>query len=242
MEKQEIIYEGKAKILYTTEDPNIVIQYFKDDATAFNAQKKGSIRNKGILNNRISSTLFEFLQSRNIPTHYLKRLGDREMLVRRVEIIPLEVVFRNVVAGSLAKRVGLPEGSALALPILELYYKNDVLGDPMVNDDHALVLGWALENELELMKALAWQANHALTLYFKERGVLLIDGKLEFGRDCAGQIILADEISPDGLRLWDAKTFDKLDKDRFRRDLGGIEQAYERVYELVCGEKFERLS
>lgn len=233
----EKLYEGKAKILYRTADPDVLIQYFKDDATAFNAQKKGTIHNKGILNNRISSRIFEMIAAQGIPTHYLERVSDREMRVKRVEIIPVEFVFRNIVAGSLAKKLGMAEGAALASPVFELYYKDDALGDPMINDDHVLAFGWATAGELATMRELGKKINQLLTRYFKERGILLVDGKLEFGRDAQGKVILADEITPDGMRLWDAVTQEKLDKDRFRRDLGNIEEAYERIDQLVCGEK-----
>jgi len=234
--KQNLCYEGKAKILYTTDDPTVLIQYFKDDATAFNAQKKGTIVNKGVLNNQISSRIFELLAAAHIPTHYLGHLSEREMLVKRVEIIPVEFVFRNRVAGSLAKRLGLEEGTPLARPVFELYYKDDALGDPFINDDHVLVFGWASAAELTRMRELGEAVNTYLRRFFEARGIVLVDGKLEFGRDATGTVILADEITPDGLRLWDAKTHEKLDKDRFRRDLGHIEEAYHRIFNLVCGD------
>lgn len=236
IKKETQLYEGKAKVLFSTADPSLLIQYFKDDATAFNAQKKGTIANKGILNNRISSRIFQLLAQENIPTHYVETLSDREMLVKKVDIVPVEFVFRNVVAGSLAKRLGLEEGLSLRQPVFELYYKNDALGDPFINDDHVLTFGWATADELQTMRALGQKINHFLKRFFHDRGILLVDGKLEFGRDSSGKIILADEITPDGLRLWDAQTNEKLDKDRFRRDLGHIEEAYERIHHLVCGD------
>lgn len=235
MKTGEKLYEGKAKILYKTDDPDLILQYFKDDATAFNAQKKGTIDNKGILNNAISSRIFQLLETEAIPTHFIEQLSEREMLVKKVEIIPIEYVFRNVVAGSLSKRLGIPEGTVLKQPIFELYYKDDALGDPMVNEDHARALGWATDGELAVMRELAEKVNAILKAYFDERGILLVDGKLEFGRGSDSRVLLADEITPDGLRLWDSATHEKLDKDRFRRDLGNVSEAYQRVHALVCG-------
>lgn len=235
VEKREKIYEGKAKILYTTEDPGLLIQYFKDDATAFNAQKKGTIESKGILNNRISSRIFTYLEERGIRTHFVRRLSDREMLVKRLEIVPVEVVVRNVVAGSLAQRLGMPEGGSLKVPVLEFYYKKDELGDPMINEFHVAAFDMASAAEVATIKEAALAVNRHLLPFFDERNLLLVDFKLEFGR-CRGEILLGDEITPDGCRLWDKASREKMDKDRFRRDLGKVEEAYQEVSRRVCGE------
>ncbi|HEV8662324.1 MAG TPA: phosphoribosylaminoimidazolesuccinocarboxamide synthase [Candidatus Methylomirabilis sp.] len=235
MERRAQIYEGKAKILYETDDPDLLIQYFKDDATAFNAQKRGTIVGKGVMNNRISATLLTHLAEHGVPTHFVKVLSDREMLVKRLQMIKIEVVVRNVVAGSLAKRFGLSEGQALAEPVLEYYYKDDALGDPMINDSHIRMLRLATGPEMEAIMDGALRVNELLTEHLDRRGILLVDFKLEFGR-CRGEILLGDEITPDGCRLWDKATREKLDKDRFRRDLGGVEEAYAEVLRRVCGE------
>lgn len=232
---KEKLYEGKAKVLYATEDPGMVIQYFKDDATAFNAQKRGTIVEKGIMNNAISSRIFVELEKIGVPTHFVKKLSDREMLVRKLEIVPVEVVVRNVIAGSLSKRMGRPEGEVLAHPILELYFKDDALGDPMINDDHIAVFKLATPAEMTEIRKQAFKVNEFLCTFFDKRGITLVDFKLEFGR-CNGKILLGDEITPDGCRLWDKTTGEKLDKDRFRRDLGNVEDAYHRVLDLVTGE------
>jgi phosphoribosylaminoimidazole-succinocarboxamide synthase len=229
MEKGELIYEGKAKRVYATSDPNYVIQYFKDDATAFNAKKRGTIASKGILNNAISEIFFQLLAAHGVPTHFVERLNDREMLVKRLEIVPVETVVRNIVAGSLAKRLGLEEGKSLPAPILEYYYKSDALDDPMINRWHATVLGMATEAELETIDRLALQTNAVLRPFLEARGLLLVDMKLEFGRH-QGAILLGDEICPDTCRFWDAATRKKLDKDRFRQDLGEVEEAYQEVH------------
>ncbi len=234
MTKGKLLYEGKAKQIFATEDPDLVIQRFKDDATAFNAQKRGSIEGKGIFNNAISATLFELLTRHGIPNHFVRRLNEREMLVQRVRIVPVEMVVRNIVAGSLAKRLGLEEGRELPRPILEYYYKSDALGDPMINQWHITVLGMASEAELQRMDELALRVNEILRSFFQERSLLLVDFKLEFGR-FHGDLLLADEISPDTCRFWDAHTREKLDKDRFRFDLGQVEQAYAEVHRRVCG-------
>ncbi|HTK91089.1 MAG TPA: phosphoribosylaminoimidazolesuccinocarboxamide synthase [Verrucomicrobiae bacterium] len=232
MEKRDKIYEGKAKIVYTTDKPGLVIQYFKDDATAFNAEKRGTIVGKGVVNNRMSATIFERLGKSRIPTHYVATLSDREMLCRRLDIIKIETIVRNVVAGSLAKRTGLPEGTAIRQPIVELYLKSDPLGDPMINDDHVRMLKLAAPRELTWIKRTALRINTVLVPYLRKKQLLLVDFKLEFGR--AGKtLLLGDEISPDTCRLWDATTREKLDKDRFRRDLGGVEEAYQEVYRRV---------
>ncbi len=232
MEKRDKIYEGKAKILYTTDDPDLLIQYFKDDATAFNAAKKGSIDQKGIINNKISTKIFGMLESHGVTTHFVKSLSDREMLVKRVTIVPLEVIIRNRAAGSLCRLLGLAEGTNLACPTIEFSYKEDKLGDPMVNEYHIRALKFATDAEMEKIKALAFKINDALREFFKSLNIELIDFKLEFGK-YKNDIILADEISPDTCRLWEVGTGEKLDKDRFRRDLGNIEQAYQEVLRRV---------
>lgn len=234
MERRARIYEGKVKIQYETDDPDLLIQYFKDDATAFNAAKRGTIVGKGVMNNRISATLLAHVAEHGVPTHFVKVLSDREMLVKRLQIIKIEVVVRNIVAGSLAKRLGLPEGQALAEPVLEFFYKDDALGDPMINDYHIRMLRLASGAEMEAIVDGAFRVNELLTEYFDRRGILLVDFKLEFGRH-KGEILLGDEITPDGCRLWDKATHEKMDKDRFRRDLGGVEEAYAEVLRRVCG-------
>src|SRR5215208_208232 len=226
------VYEGKAKILYEGPEPGTLIVHYKDDTTAFNNQKKEVIDGKGVLNNRISELIFSKLNDIGVPTHFLKRLNMREQLIRSVEIIPLEVVVRNVAAGSLAKRLGLTEGTALPRSIIEFYYKNDELGDPMVSEEHVTAFGWATPQEIDDIMALAIRINDFLSGLFLGIGIRLVDFKLEFGRLYEGEmmrIVLADEISPDSCRLWDMKTNDKLDKDRFRRDLGGLVEAYQDV-------------
>ena len=232
IEQREKMYEGKAKIVYATSRPDVVIQYFKDDATAFNALKRGTILGKGVVNNRMSATLFEVLGRRGVPTHYLATLSEREMLCRKLDIIKIETIVRNVVAGSLAKRTGLEEGTDLKEPIVELYYKSDPLGDPMLNDEHVQLLKLGTPHELAWMKRMARRINVVLRPHLRKRGLLLVDFKLEFGR-AGKRLYLGDEISPDTCRLWDAQTRGKLDKDRFRRDLGGVEEAYQEVYRRV---------
>lgn len=235
MPKGTLIYEGKAKQLYETDRPDHVIQYFKDDATAFNAQKRGTIVEKGIVNNKVSERLFRLLQEGGVPTHFVDRLSDREMLTRRVSIIPLEVVVRNVVAGSLAKRLGLKEGEAIVPPLVEFYYKNDALGDPLINDEHIRLMKLAEPSVVADIKQRALRINTLLVPFFRDRGMVLVDFKLEFGFDSEGKVILADEISPDTCRFWDQKTGESMDKDRFRKDLGKIEEAYQEVLKRVCG-------
>lgn len=236
MKTLQKIYEGKAKTLFTTEDPLLLIQYFKDDATAFNAQKRGTIVNKGVINCAVSSTLFQFLETQGIKTHFVNKLSDREMLVKKVEIVPVEVVVRNYLAGSLAKRTGKPEGEKIEETLVEWYYKNDALGDPMVTKDHIRVFKWATDAELKKIETLARKINGLLVPYFEKRGMKLVDYKLEFGR-YNGEILLADEITADGCRLWDLKTGEKMDKDRFRLDLGKIEESYQEVYKRVVEAK-----
>ncbi|MBL7081368.1 MAG: phosphoribosylaminoimidazolesuccinocarboxamide synthase [Candidatus Omnitrophica bacterium] len=232
MKKRRKLYEGKAKILYATDEPHLLIQYFKDDATAFDAMKRGVISDKGHCNNQISARLFCVLEKNHIPTHFVKRLGEREMLVKRVKIIPLEVTMRNIVAGGMSKRLGLDEGKKLKQPVLEYHYKSDALHDPLINDDHILVLGIVREKELDLIKEMSFKINKVLRRFFGQRNLELVDFKLEFGR-FKKRILLADEISPDTCRLWDKKTKQKLDKDRFRRDLGNVKEAYKEVLKRV---------
>lgn len=230
MQKLEKIYEGKAKQLYTTSDANLLIQYFKDDATAFNAQKKATIDRKGVLNNVISEYIMLEAAKIGIPTHFVQRLNEREQLVRRMKIIPLEVIIRNVAAGSMAKRLGLNEGLELSAPVFEICYKDDALQDPLINDDHAInVLKVVTKEQLAEIKNHSLKINQLLSKIFSDINIKLIDFKIEFGFDFQGKINLADEISPDSCRLWDKTTSEKLDKDRFRRDLGGLVEAYEEV-------------
>jgi phosphoribosylaminoimidazole-succinocarboxamide synthase len=235
MNKGEMLYEGKAKQVYATDDPEQVIVIYKDDATAFNGAKRGAITGKGALNNRMTAIFFQLLEGKGIRTHFVEALSDREQLVRRVTIIPIEVVTRNIAAGSLSKRLGLPEGAELARPIVELYYKDDALGDPLINDDHIAILNLATPEQVEHIRAQALAVNAALREYLAERHVLLVDFKLEFGTDAQGNILLADEISPDTCRFWDAETREKLDKDRFRQDLGGVEDAYQEMFRRLGG-------
>ena len=278
------LYEGKAKILYATDDADLVIQYFKDDATAFNAQKRGTIMDKGVCNNRISSALFTYLERRGVPTHFVKQLDDRSMLVKRLEIVPLEVTIRNITAGGMAKLLGIEEGIVLKQPVFEWHYKSDALGDPLINDDHILAMGWATAQELRHIQEQSFKVNEALSAFFNQRQIDLVDFKLEFGRFCPSRgtppknvggvgeeipmaqpegrpsrgtpptagpatgmprpqveassttILLGDEISPDTMRLWEHGTKRKLDKDRFRRDLGSVEEAYQEVLRRVLGE------
>jgi phosphoribosylaminoimidazole-succinocarboxamide synthase len=229
VETRAKLYEGKAKIVYETNQPGTIIQHFKDDATAFNALKKGTICGKGVINNRMSAVLFERLKRARVPTHYLATLSDREMLCRRLDIILIETIVRNVVAGSLAKRTGLEEGTPIKQPIVELYYKSDPLGDPMLNDEHVRMLRLATPAELAWMKRTALNVNAVLKPHLARRGLLLVDFKLEFGRQ-GRKLYLGDEISPDTCRIWDSQSKERLDKDRFRRDLGGVEEAYQEVY------------
>jgi len=232
MVKKDKIYEGKAKILYTTDNPDYLIQYFKDDATAFDATKRGTILEKGICNNRISAKIFEMLEIKGIPVHFVKLLNDREMLVKRVEIILVEVTIRNIVAGGMSKLLGLEEGIVLDPPVLEYHYKDDKLHDPLINDYHILALKIANKKELDEISDYSFKINEALKEFFAKKNLILVDFKLEFGRH-KGKVILADEISPDTCRLWDKDTKQKLDKDRFRRDLGGVEDAYQEVLKRV---------
>lgn len=233
MERLEKIYEGKAKIIYNTSDPDLVIQYFKDDASAFNGVKKGTIVDKGVMNNHISSRIFQYLESEGVETHFVETLNDREMLVKKLDIIPVEVVLRNIAAGSLCKRLGIEEGRVLEKPILEFFYKSDPLGDPMINECHVDVFGWATKQEVEILKSEGLKINNLMMKFFKERNIRLVDFKLEFGRH-KGKVLLGDEISPDGCRLWHWETNEKMDKDRFRFNLGNVEEKYQEVYNLIC--------
>lgn len=235
MEKGQLLYEGKAKRLYATEDMNILFVAYKDSATAFNGEKKAEIDGKGLLNNRITSLIFGKLEGAGIASHFVEQISDTEQLVRKVDIIPIEVVVRNLAAGSLAKRLGFEEGTPLKRPIVEFYYKDDNLGDPMITTEHIDILGIATENEVQQLYTKALQVNEVLKPMFADVGVELIDFKLEFGRTSDGEVLLADEISPDTCRLWDAKTKQKLDKDVFRRDLGSITEVYEIILEKLGG-------
>lgn len=232
VKKGDKIYEGKAKILYTTDDPNLLIQYFKDDATAFNAAKKGTVGDKGIMNNKISTKVFEFLSSQGIPTHFEKNLNDREMLIKKVEIVLIEVIIRNRAAGSLCRLLGLEEGAKIEKPILEFCYKRDDLGDPLINEDHVQMLKIATPEEVKTIRDYTHKINELMSKFFDNLNLELIDFKLEFGRH-NGQIILADEISPDTCRLWEKGTGKKFDKDRFRHDMGNIQEAYQEVLDRV---------
>ncbi len=233
MQKKELLYEGKAKKVYRTEDPEVYIVSYKDDATAFNGLKKGTIVGKGVVNNRMSNFMFRLLEKQGIRTHYIEELNDRETSVKKVSIVPLEVIIRNTAAGSLAKRLGLPEGTPMKTPVLEYSYKNDELGDPMVNDYHILAMELATREELDRIAAMSFKINEIMVEFFKGVGVDLIDFKIEFGKTSDGEIILADEISPDTCRFWDVNTHEKLDKDRFRRDMGGVEEAYEEMMKRI---------
>jgi len=231
-QKLEMFYEGKAKKLYSTTDPDLVIAYFKDDATAFNAKKRGTIEDKGVMNNLMSELFFTLLERNGVRTHFVRRLGEREMLCRRLEIIPAETVVRNLVAGSMAKRLGREEGERLKYPIVEYYYKSDPLDDPLIYPEHAILFGWATQGELDAIHAMALKVNDILSRFLDERGVILVDFKLEFGRH-HGKVLLGDEICPDTCRFWDKATLKKLDKDRFRRDLGDVEGAYQEMLRRV---------
>ncbi|MBS6217000.1 MAG: phosphoribosylaminoimidazolesuccinocarboxamide synthase [Clostridiales bacterium] len=236
MEKTTQLYEGKAKKVYATEDPDLVIVSYKDDATAFNGLKKGTITGKGAINNRMTNNLMRRLEANGVPTHFVEELSDRETVVKKVSIVPLEVIVRNLSAGSFAKRYGVEEGIVFDEPTIEFSYKNDDLGDPLLNSYHALALKLATREEIALITKYAFMVNDLLKGFMKEIGIDLVDFKLEFGKTADGQIVLADEISPDTCRLWDEKTHEKLDKDRFRRDLGGAEEAYEEVMRRLMGE------
>lgn len=236
MKKLEQLYEGKAKKVFATDDPNVVLVDYKDDATAFNGLKKGTISGKGVINNRVTNYLMQMLEKEGVPTHFVKELSDRETVVKKVSIVPLEVIIRNISAGSFAKRYGVEEGIVFDEPTIEFSYKNDDLGDPLINSYHALALKLATKEEIETIKTLAFKVNEILKKYFLGLGIELVDFKLEFGRTHDGKIVLADEISPDTCRFWDSKTHEKLDKDRFRRDLGHVEDAYIEIRKRLLGE------
>ena len=233
MEKKEQLYEGKAKKVFATDDPNLVIVSYKDDATAFNGEKKGTIAGKGAINNVMSNHMFQLLEQQGVPTHFVEQLSDRETVVKKVSIVPLEVIVRNISAGSFAKRYGVKEGIVFDEPTFELSYKNDDLGDPLMNDYHAIALKLATREEIELIKSMTFKVNEVMKQYFDTLNVTLVDFKLEFGKTADGTIVLADEISPDTCRLWDKTTGEKLDKDRFRRDMGGVEEAYQEIMKRV---------
>lgn len=232
MEKKELLYEGKAKKVFTTDNPDVLIVDYKDDATAFNGLKKGTITGKGVVNNRMTNRVFQLLEEKGVPTHFVEELSDRETAVKKVEIVPLEVIIRNIAAGSFSKRLGVPEGTKFSAPTIEFSYKNDDLGDPLINDYFAIALNLATREEIDTITKYAFKVNEVLKEYFLQANIELVDFKIEFGR-YHGQIILADETSPDTCRLWDAETHEKLDKDRFRRDLGNVEEAYNEVFKRL---------
>ena len=235
MEKKEQLYEGKAKKVFATDDANLVIVDYKDDATAFNGEKKGTITGKGVINNVMSNHMFQLLEQQGVPTHFVEQLSERETLVKKVYIVTLEVIIRNISAGSFAKRFGVEEGIVFDEPTIEFSYKNDELGDPLMNAYHAIALKAATREEIETIKAMAFKVNEVMKQYFDTLNVILVDFKLEFGKTADGKIVLADEISPDTCRLWDKTTKEKLDKDRFRRDMGGVEEAYQEIMKRVMG-------
>lgn len=235
MEKKELLYEGKAKKVYATDKADEVVVYYKDDATAFNGVKKGQIEDKGELNNSITSMLFELVEKNGVKTHFIEKLNDREQLCKKVDIVPLEVIVRNVAAGSMAKRLGLEEGSPLKTTVFEICYKNDDYDDPLINDTHAVAIGLSTFEELKTIYAMTDKVNEILKEFFLKQNIKLIDFKLEFGRYSDGEILLADEISPDTCRLWDATTNEKLDKDRFRRDMGNVKEAYVEILKRIAG-------
>lgn len=234
--KMEQLYEGKAKKVYSTNNPDLVIVDYKDDATAFNGEKKGTISGKGVINNRMTNYMFKMLEKEGVPTHLVEEISDRETIVKKVSIVPLEVIIRNVAAGSFSKRMGVEEGTKLLTPILEFSYKNDDLGDPFINDYYALALGLATKEEIDTIAKYAFKVNEFMVNFFKKLNIDLIDFKIEFGKTSDGTIILADEISPDTCRFWDSTTHEKLDKDRFRRDMGNVEEAYQEIMKRLMGE------
>ena len=236
MEKKEQLYEGKAKKVFATDDPEKVIVSYKDDATAFNGLKKGQIAGKGVINNVMSNHMFQMLEQQGVPTHYVEQLSERETVVKKVSIVPLEVIVRNISAGSFAKRYGVEEGIVFDAPTIEFSYKNDELGDPLLNSYHARALKLATAEEIETIKSMSFKINEVMKAYFDKLNIILVDFKLEFGKTADGTIVLADEISPDTCRLWDKDTKEKLDKDRFRRDLGGVEEAYQEIMRRLMGE------
>ena len=234
--KKEQLYEGKAKKVFATNDPDLFIVDYKDDATAFNGEKKGTIAGKGVINNKMTNFMFKMLEKEGVPTHLVEEISDRETIVKKVSIVPLEVIIRNVAAGSFSKRMGVEEGKQLLCPILEFSYKNDDLGDPFINDYYALALGIATQEDIDTIAKYAFKVNEFMVKFFKGLNIDLIDFKIEFGKTSDGTIILADEISPDTCRFWDSTTHEKLDKDRFRRDMGGVEEAYQEIMKRLMGE------
>ena len=236
MKKTTLLYEGKAKKVFTTDNENLYIVDYKDDATAFDGKKKGTINDKGIINNRVTNHLMQYLEKNGVPTHFVEEISDRETIVKKASIIPIEVIVRNIAAGSLSKRLGLAEGTKLSKTVLEYCYKDDSLGDPMINEYHIAAMELATEDDLKIIADYSFKINELLTAYLNDLGIELIDFKLEFGRTSDGTVILADEISPDTCRFWDSKTGEKLDKDRFRRDLGGEEDAYKEIMRRLLGE------
>ena len=236
MQKTEMLYEGKAKKVYATENPELYIVSYKDDATAFNGLKKGTIAGKGVINNRVTNYMMQMLEKNGVPTHFVEEISDSETVVKKVQIVPLEVIIRNISAGSFSKRYGVEEGIVFEQPTIEFSYKNDDLGDPLINEYHALALKLATREEIDTIKALAFRTNELMKDFFKKINVDLVDFKLEFGRLSDGTIVLADEISPDTCRFWDSRTHEKLDKDRFRRDLGNVEDAYQEMMRRILGE------
>lgn len=236
MEKKEMLYEGKAKRVYATDNAEVLLVDYKDDATAFNGLKKGTISGKGAINNRVTNFMMQLLEKEGVPTHFVEELSERETLVKKVSIVPLEVIIRNISAGSFAKRYGVEEGIVFAEPTIEFSYKNDDLGDPLINEYHALALGVATKEEIDTIKNMAFKVNEVMKAFFKKLNVDLVDFKLEFGKVADGSIVLADEISPDTCRFWDSTTHEKLDKDRFRRDLGNVEDAYQEMMKRILGE------
>ena len=236
MEKRELLYEGKAKKVFATDDPQVVLVSYKDDATAFNGLKKGTISGKGAINNRVTNYMMELLEKEGVKTHLVRELSNRETLVKKVSIIPLEVIIRNISAGSFSKRYGVEEGIVFSRPTIEFSYKNDDLGDPLINSYHAQALGIATSEEIETVKSMAFNVNDVMKAFFKNLNVDLVDFKLEFGKTADGEIVLADEISPDTCRFWDSETHEKLDKDRFRRDMGNVEDAYKEMMKRILGE------
>ncbi len=236
MQKTEMLYEGKAKKVYATENPELYIVSYKDDATAFNGLKKGTIAGKGVINNRVTNFMMKMLEENGIPTHFVEELSGTDTVVKKVKIVPLEVIVRNISAGSFSKRYGVEEGIVFETPTIEFSYKNDELGDPLLNDSHALALGLATQAEIDTIKAMAFKTNELMKAFFKKINVDLVDFKLEFGKLADGTIVLADEISPDTCRFWDSRTHEKLDKDRFRRDLGNVEGAYQEMMRRILGE------
>jgi len=236
MKKLEQLYEGKAKKVYATDNPELYIVDYKDDATAFNGEKKGTIAGKGVINNRVTNFMMKMLEEKGVATHFVEEISERETVVKKVSIVPLEVIIRNISAGSFAKRYGVKEGIVFAEPTIEFSYKDDALGDPLINDYHAIALGVATREEIETIKAMAFKVNEVMKEFFKKINIDLVDFKLEFGKVSDGTIVLADEISPDTCRFWDSTTGEKLDKDRFRRDLGNVEGAYQEIMRRLLGE------